>query len=170
MNKNQKHYDLIAVVFFFLLAIFLEYREAFSLIEDETLSYRQILRTHYGDESLVSPHEDLVIVYTDEAFYEEYDKYPLRRVDLSTIIVRLGEMGASVIGVDMLLDFNSAYGEDPTLESALQETGNVLMVSQAEIERDEFKALNTAIERFAAITSGNAATVSATGPSDKPNG
>ena len=152
MNKNQKHYDLIAVVLFFLLAIFLEYREAFSLIEDETLSYRQILRTHYGDESLVSPHEDLVIVYTDEAFYEEYDKYPLRRVDLSTIIVRLGEMGASVIGVDMLLDFNSAYGEDPTLESALQETGNVLMVSQAEIERDEFKALNTAIERFAAIT------------------
>ena len=152
MNKNQKHYDLIAVMFFFLLAIFLEYREAFSLIEDETLSYRQILRTHYGDESLVSPHEDLVIVYTDEAFYEEYDKYPLRRVDLSTIIVRLGEMGASVIGVDMLLDFNSAYGEDPTLESALQETGNVLMVSQAEIERDEFKALNTAIERFAAIT------------------
>ncbi len=100
----------------------------------------------------MSPHEDLVIVYTDEAFYEEYDKYPLRRVDLSTIIVRLGEMGASVIGVDMLLDFNSAYGEDPTLESALQETGNVLMVSQAEIERDEFKALNTAIERFAAIT------------------
>ena len=90
MNKNQKHYDLIAVVLFFLLAIFLEYREAFSLIEDETLSYRQILRTHYGDESLVSPHEDLVIVYTDEAFYEEYDKYPLRRVDLSTIIVRLG--------------------------------------------------------------------------------
>ncbi|MEK9870133.1 MAG: adenylate/guanylate cyclase domain-containing protein [Gammaproteobacteria bacterium] len=152
MNKNKKHYDLIAVVLFFLLAIFLEYREAFSLIEDETLSYRQILRTHYGDESLVSPHEDLVIVYTDEAFYEEYDKYPLRRVDLSTIIVRLGEMGASVIGVDMLLDFNSAYGEDPTLESALQETGNVLMVSQAEIERDEFKALNTAIERFAAIT------------------
>jgi adenylate cyclase len=34
----------------------------------------------------------------------------------------------------------------------LQETGNVLMVSQAEIEGDEFKALNTAIERFADIT------------------
>jgi hypothetical protein len=27
-------------------------------------------------------------------------------------------MGASVIGVDMLLDFNSAYNEDPTLFDA----------------------------------------------------
>ena len=98
MGSSQKRYDLIAVVFFFLLAMILEYREAFSLIEDETLSYRQILRTHYGDDFLTSPSEDVVIVYTDEEFYEEYDKYPLRRVDLSTIVVRLKEMGASVIG------------------------------------------------------------------------
>ena len=108
MGANQKRYDLIAVVFFFLFAMMLEYREAFSLIEDETLSYRQILRTHFGDEYLSSPSEDVVIVFTDEAFYSEYDKYPLRRVDLSTIILRLKAMGARVIGVDMLLDFNCA--------------------------------------------------------------
>ncbi len=153
MGANQKRYDLILVVFFFLSAIILEYREAFSLLEDQLLSYRQILRTHYGDEFFTSPSEDVVIVFTDEEFYENYDKFPLRRVDLSTIIVRLKEMGASVIGVDMLLDFNSAYGEDPTLQDALEEAGNVLLVSAAEIDDSgEFKGLNTAIERFDEVT------------------
>ncbi len=149
---NQQRYDLIAVVFFFLMAMILEYREAFSLLEDETLSYRQILRTHFADETLTSPSEDVVIIYTDEDFYTEYDKYPLRRVDLSTLVIRLKEMGAAVVGVDMLLDFKSAYGEDPTLEDALLEAGNVLMVSQAQIENEAHLGLNTAIPRFADIT------------------
>ena len=152
VDANQLRYDLIGVVFFFLLAMLLEYREAFSLIEDETLSYRQILRTHYGDEFFTSPSEDVVIVFTDEEFYSEYDKYPLRRTDLSTIILRLQDMGASVVAIDMLLDFNSAYGEDPTLEDALAETGNVLLVSQAEIEKGEYLGLNTAIDRFNDVT------------------
>jgi len=152
MALDQKRYDLIAVVFFFLLAMILEYREAFSLIEDETLSYRQIVRTHYGDDFYTNPSEDIVIVYTDEDFYTEYDKFPLRRVDLSTLVVRLKAMGASVIGVDMLLDFNSAYGEDPTLEDAFLEAGNVLLVSQAKIEGDRYEGLNKAIPRFDAIT------------------
>ena len=152
MGSNQQRYDLIAVVFFFLLAMILEYREAFSLVEDETLSYRQILRTHYGDDFFTSPSEDIVIIFTDEDFYAEYDKYPLRRTDLSTIILRLRDMGAAVIAVDMLFDFNSAYGEDPTLEDALKEAGNVLMVSQAEIQDGEYRALNTAIDRFNDVT------------------
>ncbi len=51
-------------------------------------------------------------------------------------------MGAGVIGVDMLLDFNSAYGEDPTLEDALRQVGNVLMVSQAEIDGDKYLGIS----------------------------
>lgn len=149
---DQKRFDLIAVVFFFLFAMVLEYREAFSLLEDETLSYRQILRNHFGDEYLASPADEVVIVYTDEEFYAEYDKFPLRRVDLSTIILRLHEMGARVIAVDMLMDFNSAYGEDPTLEDALRRVENVLLVSQADIEGDETRDLNTAIPRFHDLT------------------
>jgi adenylate cyclase len=160
MGSNQLRYDLIAVIFFFLLAMILEYREAFSLIEDETLSYRHILRTHYGDDFLTSPSEDVVIVFTDEEFYAEYDKYPLRRTDLSTIILSLKDMGASVIAVDMLLDFNSAYGEDPTLENALEEAGNVLMVSQAEIEEGEYRELNTAIDRFNEVTNNGYSNIS----------
>ena len=153
MGPNQQRFDLVAVVFFFLLAMGLEYREAFSLVEDETLSYRQILRTHFGDGSLTSPSEDVVIVFTDEQFYAEYNAYPLRRTDLSTIILRLKNMGASVVAVDMLLDFNSAYGEDPTLAAALEEAGNVLMVSQAEIKDGQYLGLNTPIDRLKDVTS-----------------
>ncbi|MDA0977803.1 MAG: CHASE2 domain-containing protein [Proteobacteria bacterium] len=152
MGENQRRFDLIIVVFFFLFAMILEYREAFSLLEDETLSYRQILRNHFGDEYLASPADEVVIVYTDEEFYAEYDKYPLRRIDLSTILLRLHAMGAKVLGVDMLLDFNSAYGEDPTLEDALRQVENVLLVSQAEIVGNQFRDLNTAIDRFADLT------------------
>ena len=152
MGPNQQRFDLIAVVFFFLLAMGLEYREAFSLVEDETLSYRQILRTHFGDGLLTSPSEDVVIVFTDEQFYAEYNAYPLRRTDLSTIILRLKNMGASVVAVDMLLDFNSAYGEDPTLAAALEEAGNVLMVSQAEIKGGQYLGLNTPIDRLKDVT------------------
>ncbi len=148
MEFSQRRYDLIAVVFFFLMAMILEYREAFSLLEDETLSYRQILRTHFGDDALTRPAEDVLIVYTDEEFYRDYEKFPLRRVDLSTIVLRLEAMGAKVIAIDMLLDFNSAYGEDPTLEDAFAQTDNVLLVSQAEIEGDDYVGLNTAISRF----------------------
>lgn len=153
MGNASKRYDLFAVVGLFFLAIFLEYVEAFSLIEDETLSYRHILRTHLAPEVDTLPSEDVMVVYTDELFYEEYDMYPLRRVDLSTIVVRLKNMGAKVIGVDMLLDFKSAYGEDPTLAAAFEEAGNVLLVSQAEIAGEQgFRGMNYAIPEFEELT------------------
>jgi hypothetical protein len=49
MGTTTKRYDLYAILFVFFLAMILEYREAFSLIEDETLSYRHLLRTTLGD-------------------------------------------------------------------------------------------------------------------------
>ncbi len=160
MGASKRHYDLLAIIFVFLMAIVLEYRESFSLLEDETLSYRQLLRAHFGDPMLTAPPDDVVIIYTDEAFYTDYDQYPLTRVDLSTLILRLEQMGASVIGVDMILDFNSAYGEDPTLEDALQETGNVLMVSTAEFRNDRYQSVNRAIPRFDDYTSSGYSNIS----------
>ncbi|MFT7684896.1 MAG: adenylate cyclase [Candidatus Azotimanducaceae bacterium] len=153
MGILNKRIDIIAIVLFFMFAIMLEQNEAFSVAEDETLSYRQLLRTYYGDEEVTTPSEDVVIVYTDEAFYEEYDMFPLRRVDLSTLIVRLNDMGAAVIAVDMLLDFNSAYGEDPTLNDAFLESGKVQLVSQAQFGDDgHFDKINKAIPAFAEST------------------
>lgn len=152
MAALNQRYDILVVLLVFFLAIFFERSESFSLLEDETLSYRQILRAHNAPPEVTSPLEEILVVYTEEQFYAEYGMFPLRRVDLSTIIERLKYMGAQVIAVDMLLDFNSAYGEDPTLELAFQEAGNVQLVSQAQIEGSEFVQVNKAIPRFDAVT------------------
>ena len=93
MDIFKKNYDLLAVLLLFSLAAFFEFKENFSLIEDETLSYRQILRTHLGDPTITEPARDIVIVYTDEEFYSEYDMYPLRRTDLAKMIDRLKKNG-----------------------------------------------------------------------------
>lgn len=148
MGKSSRRYDLFAIAVVFSLAIVFEYQETFSFVEDQALSYRQILRTHYGDPYYTSPSEDVLVVYTDEGFYEDYGAYPLRRVDLATIVERLADMGAVVIGVDILLDFNSAYGEDPRLAEALEYAGNVLLVSQAEFVEGRYRGVNHAIEAF----------------------
>ncbi len=160
MRRLLKRYDVGALVLFFLLAVVLEYQEAFSLLEDETLSYRQILRTYQADADMTAPSEDVVILYTDEEFYSEYDKFPLTRVDLSTLVADLKKMGAKVIAIDLLLDFNSAYGEDPTLEDAFKEAGNVVLVSQAEFENDQYVRLNRAIDRFADVTTSGYSNIS----------
>ena len=109
---------------------------------------------------MTAPPEDVVIIYTDEAFYTDYGRYPLTRVDLSTLILRLEQMGASVVGVNMILDFKSAYGEDPTLEGALQEAGNVLMVSTAEFRNDRYQSVNRSIPRFDDYTSSGYSNIS----------
>ena len=148
----KSKYDLPIVILLFGLALLVEYQEGVTIVEDETLSYRHLVRADYGDPNLTAPSQAVTVVYTDEAFYEEYGVYPLRRVDLATIITRLSDMGAAVIGVDMLLDFNSAYGEDPTLVSAIESAGNVLLVSQAEIDDDRgYQKTNYAIPKFSSI-------------------
>ena len=152
MNSSRRRYDLISIVIVFALAIVLEYFGSFSLLEDQTLSYRQILRTHYGDERYTTPSDDVVIVYTDEDFFAQYGAFPLRRADIARLIERLKDMGAKVIGVDMLLDFNSAYGEDPAVEAALRKAGNVVLVSQAQLPDGKFTGVNHAIPRFQKLT------------------
>ena len=152
MGNRNKIFDLLTILLIFLAAAALEYKEAFSLIEDETLSYRHLLRIYNAPPEVTAPSEDILILYTDEAFYEDYDKYPLRRTDLATLISRLAAMDAKVIAVDMMLDFNSAYGEDPTLALAFEEARNVLLVSQAEIADGEYGGMNLAIERFSDMT------------------
>ena len=68
-----------------------------------------------GDPKITEPARDVVIVYTTRSFIPN-TICTSRRTDLAKIIDRLKQMGSSVIGVDMLLDFRSAYGEDPVLE------------------------------------------------------
>jgi len=148
LAKLREQFDLPLIVLAFLVLLALERTEAFTLVEDELLSYRQTFRHAYGDQDAVQPLPSVRVIYTDEAFYEEYEAYPLRRVDLGKLILRLKAMGAALIGVDMLLDAPSAYGEDPELAAAMAEAGNVLLVSQAAFKDDVFQEMNYAVPAF----------------------
>ena len=133
--------SLVASVLF-LLAIPAQHFEWFALLEDQTLSLRHQLRMAYGDAKAQAFSKDIVLVNTDEAFFRSYKSFPLRRTDIAAIVTNLKALGAKVIAVDMLMDFPSSYGEDPALAKALTESGNSLLVAQAQFDGKLYKGMN----------------------------
>lgn len=83
---------------FFLLTIPAERFETFSLLEDQTISIRQIFQTVFGDPELTRLRDEIMIVALDEALYEEYGSFPFRRTDLGKIAEVLSGFGARVVG------------------------------------------------------------------------
>ncbi|MBF0424638.1 MAG: adenylate/guanylate cyclase domain-containing protein [Magnetococcales bacterium] len=143
MKKLLKRYDVFLTILFFLLAIPAAHYEFFSLLEDQTLSFRHILRMSYGNQKAVAPGNEVVLINTDEAFFRDYKSFPLRRTDIAKIAANVRKLGAKVVALDILMDFPSSYGEDEPTAKMLQEAGNVLVVSQAEIAGGgQFRRLN----------------------------
>ena len=153
MKQLLKRYDIFATVFLFLLAIPAERYEVFALLEEQTISFRHLLRM-----SMASPEktqfskEDIVLVNTDEAFFKEYGSFPLRRTDIGKIAENLRSLGARVVAVDLLMDFPSSYQEDPPTAAMFKKAGNVLLVSQAEFKGNQFIKLNYATPLLKAET------------------
>ncbi len=138
MKKWLKRYDFMFTILLFLLIIPAEYNEWFSTFENTTLSMRHILRNTYGNhEKTRFPHEKIGIVVQDEAFFEEYGSFPLRRTDLGIIASRLRQLGAKLVIIDMLMDFASSYGEDPKIAEYLVAAGDIMVVSQLSFEDDD---------------------------------
>ena len=141
MNLH-KRYDVIFIVLLFLAAIPAQRLEWFSLIEDQTISFRHQLRLAYGDHKRLARSKEIVLVNTDEPFFKAYKSFPLRRTDIGAIVTNLKALGARVVAVDMLMDFPSSYDEDPSLAKALKEAGNTLLVAQAEFREGKFVKVN----------------------------
>ncbi|MBT4787920.1 MAG: adenylate/guanylate cyclase domain-containing protein [Gammaproteobacteria bacterium] len=143
MKKILGRYDILITIALFLSMIPAEYNETFALLEEQTLSARQLLRMSGGDQEQTSFSQDQIfIVNTDEQFFEEYGSFPLRRTDIARIASQLDAMGAKVIALDVLMDFPSSYDEDPETAERLGATGKSLLVSQAQIVDGKFKAMN----------------------------
>lgn len=135
MKNIVKRYDIIITILLFLLIIPAEYSEWFSFVENQTLSIRHILRQTYGDQESVNfPADKIAIVFQDEAFFDEYGSFPIRRVDIGKLVYILKKMGAKVIMVDLLMDFPSSYNEDPVIADYLKRSGNTILVSQLVFE------------------------------------
>lgn len=142
MKNPLKRWDVAITLVFFLLTIPAERFEVFSLLEDQTISYRHILRTVYGDPEYTRLRDEIMIVALDEDLYEEYGSFPFRRTDLGKIAEILAGFGAKVVGLDFLMDFKSSYGEDEPTAEMLTRAGNVLLVSYANFDGDKFTGLS----------------------------
>ena len=142
MKNPLKRWDVFATLLFFLLTIPAERFEFFSMVEDQTISFRHILRAGLGDPEITQLREDIMIVALDEALYEEYGSFPFRRTDLGQIASRLADFGASVVVMDFLMDFRSSYGEDEPTAAMFEEAGNVLLVSFANFRDGKFAGLS----------------------------
>lgn len=142
MKNPLKRWDVAVTFVFFLLTIPAERFEVFSLLEDQTISYRQIFRTVFGDPELTTLRDEITIVTLDESLYEEYGSFPFRRTDLGKIAEVLSGFGARVIGLDFLMDFKSSYGEDEPTAEMLRAADNVLLVSYANFEGRKFTGLS----------------------------
>ncbi|MEI7781884.1 MAG: adenylate/guanylate cyclase domain-containing protein, partial [Planctomycetota bacterium] len=142
MNGRSTRYDVFITVALFLAAALAQRFEWCALLEDQTISFRHQLRMAYGDTKKLAAAPEVVLVNTDEPFFQAYKSFPLRRTDIGAIVTNLKSLGARVIAVDMLMDFPSSYGEDPALARALGDAGNTLLASQAEFRGGEFVKIN----------------------------
>lgn len=153
MNKILQRYDILATILFFVLVVPSEYFEIFSLVEEQTISFRHMLRQNFGDQQVMSfPKDKIVLINTDEAFFKEYKSFPLRRTDIGKIAENLKTLGARVVAIDLLMDFPSSYNEDKPTAESFKKAAPVLLVSQADIRKGKFERINLPTPELAAVT------------------
>ncbi len=155
MKKFGKFFvrnDILATIFLFLLMIPAEYHESFALLEEQTISFRQILRISMAPKEKTQFSKEIFLVNTDERFFAQYGSFPLRRTDLGKIAENLTALGAKVVALDMLMDFPSSYQEDEPTAASLRKAGNVLLVAQADFKDGRFVRMNKATPRLAEVT------------------
>ncbi len=141
MKNPLKRWDVALTLVILLLTIPAERFEIFSLLEDQTISFRHILRMSWGDPDLMHLRDEIMIVALDEDLYAEYGSFPFRRTDLGRIADILAGFGARVVALDFLMDFRSSYGEDEPTSEMFRRAGNVVLVSYANFVDGKFDRL-----------------------------
>ena len=76
MKNPLKRWDVFLTLILFLLVIPAERYEIFSLLEDQTISYRHVFRAGLGDPEITRLSEDILLISLDESTYEEYGSFP----------------------------------------------------------------------------------------------
>lgn len=95
----------------------------------------------------VSPTDKIVIVAIDESSMTEIQRqWPWPRGTHARLIRQLNKAGAKVIGFDVLFAEPSKNAEDAALEHALQDAGNVVLVSALSVVNDPLFRLTTRVD------------------------
>ena len=144
MLKLIRRPDIWITLAFFLLMVPAEQMELFSSLENWLLGNRHIVRLNTLElEQTQFAYDEIVIVDTEEQFFEEYGSWPLKRADIAKLTTNLKKLGAKVTAIDFLMDFPNGYDEDPILAEALEKGGNTIIVAQLEFGKDgKFKKVN----------------------------
>jgi len=121
MLKLIRRPDIWITLAFFLLMVPAEQMELFSSLENWLLGNRHIVRLNTLEpEKTQFAYDEIVIVDTEEQFFEEYGSWPLKRADIAKLTTNLKKLGAKVTAIDFLMDFPNGYDEDPILAEALE--------------------------------------------------
>jgi len=138
MKYIFKRNDIWGLLFIIIATVFCEYNELLSLIEDQTLSYRQLFRTSFRDVS--STYErDVVLVSLDNEYYKKTKIKPFKRSDLAKIIRNIHKLGANQIIIDILMPYkHPEFEEDAALYTILDDPAfdNVILSSHIEFNSD----------------------------------
>jgi len=155
MKDLHKRFDIFITILIFCLMIPAERMEILSIMENQTLSFRHLLRMSNAPAAeMAFPKDKVGIVYLDEEFFKEYGSFPLRREDVGTMVEALRKAGAAVVMVDMLMDFPSSYKEDPIIAEKLTNAGGNIMVSMLALKKGALQGINypTPVIKDATIT------------------
>ena len=154
MAKLIRRPDIWISLALFLIMVPAERMELFSALENWLLGNRHIVRLNTLEpEKTQFAYDKIVIVDTEEQFFDEYGSWPLKRIDIARLITNIKKLGAKVIAIDMLMDFPNGYDEDPILAEALKNAGNTMVVAQLEFGSDgKFKGVNYPTETLKVAT------------------
>ena len=106
MAKLIRRPDIWISLALFLIMVPAERMELFSALENWLLGNRHIVRLNTLEpEKTQFAYDKIVIVDTEEQFFDEYGSWPLKRIDIARLITNIKKLGAKVIAIDMLMDF-----------------------------------------------------------------
>ena len=151
MQNPLKRWDVLLTLVMCVLMIPSERYEIFSLVEDQTIAARHIMRNYLPDANERVIRDDIIVVALDEDLYEEYGSFPFRRTDLGTLAHKLSTIGARVVVLDFLMDFRSSYQEDEPTAALFEASDNVLLVSYAQFD-GEYAGITYPTEKLRAVT------------------
>src|SRR5262249_1066869 len=76
------------------------------------------------------PSSEIINIDFDESSVRRYNAFPIPRLLLADVITKLAAGKTSVIGVDIILDLPRKPEDDATLARAIDNAGNVVLISE----------------------------------------
>ena len=151
MEGLRGRWDFALALGLFAFALLAQRGDWFAALELQTQSYRQLVRM--ANEDRVFPEEQIVFVNQDEAFFEDYGSWPLRRLDLARVAENVETLGGRVMAVDNLFDFPSSYGEDGPTAEKFRDVPGLLLVSQGVVEDNRLIYIKQPVEPINGVAS-----------------